>query len=175
MIIVSSERRGEDMLSMSRPEGAAERRFAASPFFEWCVVRHQLLLGAVAGEADDNYATRLHPDDDSLAEARVDHVVAERERCAGGRLGARRRLVVPGAGELVRPLGRWLLLAVGELDRDLVEEARRQVPVAAAEQRPGAGEAQVELALGARDADVAEPPLLLEVARLHRAAVREHA
>src|SRR5215208_7082414 len=43
------------------------------------VVRHQLALGAVRGEADDHEAARLHADHHALAELRVDHVVAEGE------------------------------------------------------------------------------------------------
>ena len=88
------------------------------------------------------------------------------------RLG-RRGAAAPG-GRRGRAGGR-VLVAVGELDRDLVDEAAAQVPVAAAEQRARARVREVELALGARDAHVGEPALLLEVARLDRAHVREHA
>ena len=80
----------------------------------------------------------------------------------------------PQRGRGRRP-GRGLLVAVGELHRDLVDEAAAQVPVAPAEEHPRARVREVELALRAGDPHVGEPPLLLEVARLDRAHVREHA
>src|SRR5204862_7024474 len=66
-------------------------------------------------------------------------------------------------------------LAVGELVGDLLEKAARHVPVAPPEQRALPRVGHVELALRARDPHVAEPPLLVEVARLDRAHVREDA
>src|SRR5918994_1423522 len=61
-----------------------------------------------------------------------------------------------------------VLVAVGELHGDLVDEAAPHVPVAVAKQEPRARVRQVELPLGARDAHVGQAALLLEVARLDR-------
>ena len=146
-----------------------------APPLERRVVRHQLALGAIPREAHDHEAARLHSDDDALAELRVDHVVAERER-RRPRVPARAR-----APTRLRPCGRRgraggrVLVAVGELHRDLVDEAAAHVPVARAEEEPRARVGQVELPLRARDADVREPALLLEVPRLDRAHVGEDA
>src|SRR5439155_19933817 len=47
------------------------------------VLRHQLALGSVVGEAHDDHAVGLDARDDSLAEGSVDHVLAEPERDGG--------------------------------------------------------------------------------------------
>ena len=55
------------------------------------VVGHQLALGAVAGEADDDHPARLDRGDDALAEAGVDDVVAGAEAPRGpGSIGRAR-------------------------------------------------------------------------------------
>ena len=150
------------------PASALERR----------VVGHQLALGAVAREAHHHEAAGLDAHDHAVAELRVHHVVAERERGPAAAPLPAARL---GRGCAAAPGGRGggpcrrLLVAVGELDRDLVDEAAAQVPVAPAEEHARAGVREVELALRAGDPHVGEPALLLEVARLDRAHVREHA
>ena len=88
------------------------------------------------------------------------------DRARAGRLGRRGAGRAPGGGRLAAD--GTLLLAVGQVGRDLVDEAAAQVPVAVAEQGAGARVGEVELALGARDAHVGQPSLLLQVARLDR-------
>ena len=77
-------------------------------------------LAAVAGEADDDHSAGLDTGDDSLAEARVDDVVAglQLERRTGldrrrGAPGERRLPAHPGSGRL----------ALGQLRGKLVDEA----------------------------------------------------
>ena len=52
------------------------RAVTLSPLPDRRVVGHQLALGAVAGEADDDHPPRLDRGDDAVAEAGVDDVVA---------------------------------------------------------------------------------------------------
>src|SRR4051812_9133814 len=90
------------------------------------VVGHELLLGAVAREAHDDHSAGLDPHHDALPKAGVDHVVTERERGARRGLLARRRgRRRAGPGAPARKRGAWLLLLldVGEVARQLVEEA----------------------------------------------------
>src|SRR5919108_5229606 len=56
-------------------------RLAAA--LQWRVVGHELAFAAVAGEPHHHEPAGLDPGDDALAEVRVDHVLAERERRAG--------------------------------------------------------------------------------------------
>src|SRR5919108_4685665 len=149
------------------------QRFAAtrpSSLLEGRIVGHQLAFAPVAREPHHNESAGLHPGDPPLAKVRVYDVLAESERRArAGRLGDRRP--APCGGR-VRAGGR-LLVTVGELHRDLVDEAAAHVPVAPAEEAARARVGEVQLALGPGDPDVAEPPLLLDVARLDRTDVRE--
>src|SRR6202012_3199298 len=66
-------------------------------------------------------------------------------------------------------------VALGQLDRDLVDEARGQVALGAAEELAFARPGQVEALFGAGDADVTEAPLLLFAALLERPHVGEGA
>src|SRR5215218_267453 len=139
-----------------------------------CIVGHELALAAVAGEPHDYEAAGLDRSHYALAEVRMDHVFAEGER--GTRSGAARRLADrrPAAprGRRVRSGGR-LFVAIRELHGDLVDEAAPHVPVPPAEKAARARIRQIQLPLRTSDADVAEPPLLLEIARLDRPDVRE--
>ena len=84
----------------------------------------------------------------------------------GGELARRRRAVV-------RPRRRPQALALDAVLGQLVEEARRQVRVGAAVERAAHRVRHRQPLLGPRHADVAEPPLLLDVVLLDRAHVRE--
>src|ERR687898_982038 len=112
----------------------------------------------------------------TAAKLRVPHIVAggERGTPAGSAAGLGDRCAAAPGGRRGGP-SRRLLVAVGELDRDLVDEAAAQVPVPPAEEHAGPRVREVELALRACDSHVGEPPLLLEVARLDRPHVREDA
>src|SRR4051812_28198517 len=97
------------------------------------------------------------------------HVIADAEgRARGGGLRASGRRLRPRAPPVParQRLARVAHLAVGQVVRDLVDEAARHVPLAPAEQRPRTRVRDVELLPRARDADVAEPPLLVEIASL---------
>ena len=100
----------------------------------------------------------------------------------GGQPAGRRRPPRPAAAGRARAprsctgcRSRAVVVAVGQLGRDLVEEAAAQAEALGAEQRAPPRVGQRQRAHRARDADVAEPPLLLERALVERARVREDA
>src|SRR6202012_1082881 len=103
------------------------------------------------------------------AEARVAEEAAA-EPAAG--VGAAASVGGRAPGHAGAPRGR---VAFGQLDRDLVDEARGQVALGAAEELAFACPGQVEALFGAGDADVTEAPLLLFAALLERPHVREGA
>src|SRR5918998_2900551 len=75
--------------------------FGLAALLERRVVRHELALRAVAGEAHHHQAAGLHAHHHALAEVRVRDVVAEGEDRAGpGRLGRRGGPTAPGGGAL---------------------------------------------------------------------------
>src|SRR5437588_168141 len=78
----------------------------------------------------------------------------------------------PGAHR-VRTAASRLLLTVGEAGRHLADEATGDAVVARTEHGPGAGIGEVQVPLSPRDADVAEPALLLEPPLVERPGVRE--
>src|SRR5205807_4189486 len=141
-------------------------------------VRDQLSLGTVLAEADHDDPSGLDPGDDSLPEGGMDHVLAEA-------VGDRRRLIARPRGlraSAGRPRRRAsadprerraLLLAVGEPGGDLAQEPAGGAPAPRAEHVPGPRVGQVQIALRARDADVAEAALFLEAPLVERARVRE--
>src|SRR6185437_8238049 len=108
-------------------------------------------------------AAWLDREDHSLPERRMDDVVADPE-------GDRRV-----SGSAVLP-GRLIgsRFRVGQLERDLVDEARRHVVGPRPVKGPGACEGHVQLAPCSGDPDVAEPALLFEIALVDRASMREN-
>src|SRR5690348_13437592 len=128
------------------------------------VVGHQLALRAVAREAHDDDAAGLGADDHALAERGVYDVVTEAEDvpAVAGELGARRGGAGPRGDAAGRgQAGGFPLRLVGQLARDLVEEARAHAVGVRPERVAPAREGQREVAHRAREADVGEPPLLL--------------
>src|SRR6266511_3852077 len=91
---------------------------------------------------------------------------------AGAERGARVAPLRGGAAEAAGGAG-----GRGDADQllgDLLEEARGQVVIGGAEQRPAPGIGEVQALAGTGDAHVGEPSLLLQVARLtDRTDVRE--
>src|SRR5947209_11399398 len=142
------------------------------------VGRHELALRSIAGEANHDDPAGLDPRDHALAEGGVHDVVAEAELRRGRGLALRalpcglRGAPRSAAGRDAHP---GLGLVVGQLRGDLVDEAAAQAVHARTEDVAGARITEVEVALGAGDADVAEPALLLEPALVQRPRVWEDA
>src|SRR5918992_1322431 len=132
------------------------------------VLEHEPALAAVVREPDGHGPVRVDPGDDALAERGVADAVARGDvgRRPGGDVRAR---------AVARPRGGAQALALELVRGQLVEESAREVVAARAPERAGRGVRQRELLLGAREPDVAEPPLLLEHLLLERARVREDA
>src|SRR5918997_4509440 len=87
--------------------------FGLRALLERRVVRHELALGAVRGEAHHHETAGLHAHHHALAERGVGHVVAQREdRPRPARLGRRGGAAAPGGRGLAAH--RPLLLAVGQ-------------------------------------------------------------
>src|SRR5918997_5976804 len=148
------------------------------------VVGHELALAALAREVHHYDAAGLHAGHHAVAEGGVHDVVADGEHRAAARRVAER---LGGGGRRGGPGGdapgarrpahadRVAVRLVGQLARDLVDEARAHAERLGPEHVAPAGVGDVEVAHRAGDADVGEPPLLLQGALVERAAVREDA
>src|ERR1019366_2625031 len=164
------------------------------------VLGHQLAFRSISREAHHDHAARLHAGDHPVAEGRMHDVLAQTEpharrrrplslspharglspparaataaAVAAGAARARRGGSIPPRGERAGPEDHLLGL-LEQVGRDLVEEAAGHAERLRAEDGPAARIGQIQLAHRPRDADVEEPPLLLQGAFVDRARVRE--
>src|ERR687898_1662322 len=167
------------------PCSSRPRAMRYLPLAQRRVVRHELAVVRLAGELDGDDAPGLDARDHALAERGVDDVVADAEHRGAlrhtaqllarlGRRGRRGRPRGDAAGARGAPDSHRVAVGlVGELARDLVDEARPQAVGLAAEDVALARVGQVEVAHRAGDADVGQPPLLLQPALVERPVVRE--
>src|SRR5262245_7185605 len=160
----------------SRATCSTSLRSITSQLLEVCVLERQP-LATDAGEAhrhDDVGPLPLHPHHQPFAPARVAHASADLDREIGlGRRGRRLMgdLVAQHVRRRLRPRVQGLELPF----RHLAEEPRR-LPHAIAVNPPVERPGEEKPLLGPGHADVAEPPLLLDLLGVvHRAGVRKHA